>query len=106
MNFVQTVTVRSDNPDAIVELAARWDEMQAASDIMGYLGSHLLASRDAPGEYMLVAEFGVVDPNVTAYEEAQRNNDRPETQEWARRLLELIDGEPTYRHYDVLYRTG
>jgi hypothetical protein len=106
MNFVQTFSVRSNNPEALVELAARWDENQAAADVMGYLGSHVLADREHPGEYMMVAEFGVVDPNVTALEEAQRNNDRPETQEWARRLHEVIDGEPVWRHYDVLYRTG
>ncbi len=35
-----------------------------------------------------------------------RNNERPETEEWARRLLEVIDGEPVYRHYDEPYRTG
>ena len=32
--------------------------------------------------------------------------DRPETQLWAQKLLEVIDGEPVYTHYDELYRTG
>ena len=39
-------------------------------------------------------------------DEAVRNNDRPETQEWSRRLLAVIDGEPVYTHYDEWYRTG
>ena len=38
-------------------------------------------------------------------DEATRNNERPETQAWAARLRELVDGEPEYRHYDELYRT-
>ena len=38
-------------------------------------------------------------------EEAARNNARPETREWAARLLELINGEPEYHHYDDIYRT-
>ena len=106
MNFSQTISVRSDNPQAIVDLLAEWDRNQADSDIMGYIGTHLLADRENPGHYLIIAEFAVVDPSVSAADEAARNNERPETQEWARRLLDIIDGEPMYRHYDELYRTG
>lgn len=106
MNFTQTIAVRCDDPQALVQLLADWDSAQADSDIMGYMGTHLLADQEDPGRYLIVAEFGVVDPDVAAAEEAQRNNDRPETRAWAGRLRELIDGEPTYGHYDELYRTG
>ena len=106
MNFTQIISVRCDDPAALVELLAKWDEDQATFDIMGYMGTHVLADREEPGHYLIVAEFGVVDPDVPAADEAERNNDRPETQEWARRLLEVIDGEPVYEHYDELYRTG
>jgi len=106
MNFTQTFSVRSDNPEALVELAAHWDRNQAAADVMGYMGTHVLADREHPGEYMIVAEFGVVDPNVPAADEAMRNNERPETQAWAQKLREVIDGEPVWHHYDELYRTG
>lgn len=106
VNFTQTISIRCNDPAELVKLATEWDEMQAQNDIMGYMGQHVLADRDDPGRYLLIAEFGVVDPDVSAADEAQRNNDRPETQEWARRLLDLIDGEPTYAHYDELYRTG
>jgi hypothetical protein len=106
LNFTQIISFRCQDPQAIVELAATWDENQAASDVMGYIGSHVLADRDNPGEYLLVAEFGIVDPDVPAAEEAMRNNDRPETQLWHDKLLAVIDGEPTYRHFDEIYRTG
>lgn len=106
MNFTQTLSVRCDNPDALAELMTEWDANQALSDVMGYIGSFLLADRERPGEYLIVAEFGVVDPDVPAVEEAERNNERRETQEWSRRLHELVDGEPVYRHYDEIYRTG
>ena len=106
LNFTQMVSFRCDNPDAVVELAAGWDDMQASAEVMGYIGSHVLVDRDNPGEYILVAEFGVVDPDVPAAEEAMRNNDRPETQEWAQKLANIIEGEPTYRNFDELYRTG
>jgi hypothetical protein len=106
VNFTQTITIRSSNPEAIVELAAAWDANQAEADIMGYMGSHVLADRDEPGRYVIVAEFAVIDPDVPAIEEAMRNNDRPETQLWAEKLFDVIDGEPAWGHFDELYRTG
>src|SRR4029450_5561396 len=92
--------------DDISRLSREWDEMQAEADVMGYIGSHVLRDRDDPGHYVIVAEFAVVDPNVSAVEEAMKNNDRPITQEWARRMREISDGtEPEGRHYDKIYRT-
>jgi hypothetical protein len=105
VGFTQTIAVRSSNPDAIIELLEEWDRDQSSSDIMGFAGSQLLADRENPGQYLLVARFAVFDPDVSAAEEAARNNERPETQEWARRFRELVDGEPVYHHYDELYRT-
>lgn len=106
VNFTQTIAVRCNDPDELVALMAEWDRSQATADIMGYMGCHLMADRENPGLYLIVAEFGVVDPDVPAADEAKRNNDRPETREWAKRLRELIHGEPDYRHYDEIYRTG
>jgi len=106
VNFTQILSFHCDNPEAVVELAAAWDDMQAAADIMGYMGSHVLAHRDRPGEYKIVAEFGVVDPDVSAADEAMKNNDRPETQLWAQKLQDIIHGEPSYDNYDEIYRTG
>jgi hypothetical protein len=105
LNFSQTITVRSDDPASLVALLEQWDRDQAGADIMGYMGTRLLADRANPGQYMIIADFGVVDPEVSAADEASRNNDRPETQAWAARLCALVDGEPTYAHYDQLYRT-
>ena len=104
-NFSQTITVRCHNPEILVEMAQAWDDQQATTDIMGYMGTRVLADRDNPGQYMIMAHFGVVDPDVSAYEEALRNNERPETQAFAARLREVVEGEPEYRHYDELYRT-
>ena len=106
MNFVQTIHIRTKTPEAVAELIRKWDEDQAQADIMGYMGTRLLADRENPDEYLIIADFAMVDPSVSAAEEGLRNNERPETEEWARRLLEVIDGEPVYRHYDEPYRTG
>jgi hypothetical protein len=104
-NFSQTIAVRCDDPAKLVDLLRQWDLDQAQTDIMGYMGSRVLADRENPGHYVIIADFGVIDPDVSAADEAARNNERPETQEWAARLLEAIDGTPEYRHYDELYRT-
>ncbi len=104
-NFSQTITVRCEDPAPIIELLAEWDLNQATSDIMGYMGTRLLADREKLGQYVIIADFGVVDPDVSAADEAIRNNVRPETRSWAARLREVVDGEPEYRHFDEIYRT-
>ena len=104
-NFSQTITVRCDNPEILIQMLEEWDLGQATSDITGYMGSRLLADRDHPGQYVFIADFGVIDPDVSAAEEAVNNNERPETQAFAARLREVTEGEPEYRHYDELYRT-
>ena len=48
----------------------------------------------------------MVDPNISAVEEAMKNNDRPITQEWARRMLAMSKDEPEWGNYDEIYRTG
>jgi len=104
-NFTQTIAVQCDDPAPIIELLEQWDIDQASADIMGYMGVRLLADRDNPGQYLIVADFGVVDPEVSAADEAARNNERPETQASAARMREHVNGEPEWRHYDELYRT-
>ncbi|HMF82922.1 MAG TPA: hypothetical protein VKI01_06575 [Acidimicrobiia bacterium] len=106
MNFSQIISVRSDDPDAIVQLLVDWDRQQAEADVMGYIGTHVLSDRDEPGHYLIIAEFAAVDPDVSAADEAMRNNERAETQTWARKFREVIQGEPAYSNFDELYRTG
>jgi hypothetical protein len=103
--FTQTMTFRCDDSDALIELAQAWDRQQAASDIMGYMGGRVLADRSDPGRYIIVADFGVIDPEVSADAEAALNNDRPETQASLVRLTDLV-GEIEFHDYDVLYRTN
>jgi len=104
-NFSQTITVHCDDPDVIVAMAREWDDLHATGDIVGYMGERVLADREMPGRYVIIADFGVIDPNVSANEEAMRNNDRPETQDFHRRRSQYIIGEPEYHEYDELYRT-
>jgi hypothetical protein len=104
-NFSQMITVRSDDLPRIIELIAEWDLSRATGEITGYMGTRILADREHAGQYVIIADFGVVDPNVSAAEEAARNNSRPETLEWGARMREVIDGEPQFRDFDEVYRT-
>jgi len=105
LNFSQTISFRCDDPETLIEMLAQWDFQQASSDIMGFMGARLLADREDPGHYLIIADFGVVDPDVPAAEEASRNNERPETQAWSAHFREVVQGTPVYGHYDELYRT-
>ena len=104
-NFSQMITVHCADPTRLLELLAEWDLNQATSDIMGYMGQRVLADREEFGRYVIIAEFGVIDPNVSAADEAARNNARPETQAFADRFREVVDGEPDWHHFDEIYRT-
>ena len=104
-NFSQTISVRCDDPAPLLELLAEWDLNQATGELMGYMGTRVLADREKLGHYTIIADFGVVDPNVTAAEEAARNNARPETRAFAERVREVINGDPEFHHFDEIYRT-
>jgi hypothetical protein len=109
MRFAQGIRVRCEDPEALRELLSllvEWDDAQAATEVMGYIGTRLLADRDEPGRYLVIAEFAEAAGDLTPAEEAERNNQREETERWAQKLRSLVDGEPEWTHYDELYRTG
>lgn len=106
MKFSQAIRVKASRPEPLIDLLAQWDRDQAGEDVMGYIGTRLLADRDHPGHYMILAEFAEVDGDRTAAEEAELNNQRERTEEWARALRAMVEGEPEWVHYDEYYRTG
>src|SRR5215471_10602934 len=104
-NFTQTVTFRSDHPEELVALAQEWDEYQADQDIEGYIGVRLLVDRDDPGCYMMIADFGVIDPEVSAAQEAVIHNELSQTEAFANRFRAFTTGEEEWHHYDEMYST-
>jgi len=98
--------VQCGDPDALLQLLAEWDAGQSKSEVMGYIGTRLLADRDQPGQYMILSDFAEVDGDLTAADEAEVNNQRLETERWAEKLRSLVEGEPQWIHFDELYRTG
>jgi hypothetical protein len=103
--FTQTISFRSDHPESLVAIAREWDALQANQDVMGFMEVRVLADRDEPGRYVLVNDFGVVGPDLSAAQEAFLNNEREQTQDFARRVAALAHGDAEWHHYDELYRT-
>ena len=106
MRFTQIMKVRCADEEKLLALARSWDENQAKMDVMGFIGSRVLAQRNSPGTFLVMAEFAEVDGTRTAAEEAALNNGREETERWAAALRAVIDGEPEFIDYDELYYTG
>jgi hypothetical protein len=104
-NFTQTIRLHCSQPAKLLALVEQWDQERAQSDLTGYMGSRVLADREQLGQYLCVIEFGVIDPNVTAAEEAAMHNELPETKAMAAAVAEIIDGPLEYHHYDEVYRT-
>ncbi len=98
MRFTQTIAVRASDARALGDMMSEWHEAEAGV-APGYLGSRLLADRDQPGRYLVVVDF-------SSAEEAEENNNRPETQEWAGKLMALTDGEPEFGNYDEVHKVG
>ncbi len=98
MAYTQTVAVRASDGHTLANIMSEWHEAEAGV-APGYLGSRLFADRDDPGRFVILVDFSSV-------EEAERNNDRPETQQWAERLQQLIDGEPEFSNFDEIHRVG
>jgi hypothetical protein len=105
LNFTQTITVHCPNPAKLIELIAQWDQDRAGSELTGYMGTRILADREHLGQYVCVIDFGVIDPNVTAAQEAAINNERPETKATASAISEICEGALEYHHFDEVYRT-
>jgi hypothetical protein len=104
--FTQTITFRSDQPEALIALARESDIASSRQEVTGFMESRILADRDDPGRYVMVIDFGVIDPDVSAADEAMRNNDRPETQAIDQRFRAVATSEPEWHHYDEIYRTS
>ncbi|MGI9647311.1 MAG: hypothetical protein ACR2OI_02210 [Acidimicrobiia bacterium] len=98
MRFTQTMAIRTTDGAALGSLMSAWHEAEAGV-APGYLGSRLLADRDDPGRFLIVVDF-------SSAEEAEINSNRPETAEWASRMMDLVDGDVGWGNYDVAHVVG
>lgn len=93
MTFIQIIEYTTNRID---EVNALMDEWAAQTDARRATGRIVQASdRDRPSTYLQIVEF-------PSYEEAMENSRRPDTDAFARRMMTLCDGEPTFRNLDVM----
>lgn len=97
MAFTQTLTVKANSADTLINLLEEWHRDQKGA-APGYEASRLLADQDRPGRYVVEVDFADEDG-------ARRNNDRAETQAWAQKLQQAAEGDPEYANYTVAYRS-
>lgn len=96
MTFIQVIEVAGADGQELGALVSQWHEDQSGV-APGYLGARVLADA-ANGHHLVEVDF-------SSEEEAQRNNDRVATQQWAEQLQRLADGQPTYRDLHVVTTT-
>jgi len=93
MGFIQTVSFTTSRIDEVQQLAEQYDRDNPNAP--GFLGSKILRDRDRENAYLIIAEF-------ESYELAMENSNRPETDAFARKMGEMLDGPAEYGNYDLI----
>jgi hypothetical protein len=92
VKFVQIIEYKTSHIDEVDRLTDEFLEKTEGKR----LGGHAMRTkdRDNANTYIEIVEF-------PSYEVAMRNNDMPETAEFAKQMMQLCDGEPIFRNLDV-----
>jgi len=91
--FVQIIEFESDNIDEAIK---NEEEYLKASEGKRKSGRGITCVDRDSGRYFVIVEF-------PSYEDAQKNNDLPETKAFAEKQMKFSKGEPTFRNLDVLF---
>jgi hypothetical protein len=92
MTFVQIIDFETTKADEMTALMAEWAASAQGERIptVAMLGH----DRDNPRHYMEMVEF-------PSYEEAMRNSQMPQTQEFAARMTALCTSGPRFVNLDI-----
>ena len=93
MKFVQIIEMKTKKIEEIQKLADEYDA--AVRDRSTNTRALVCKDRDNADRYFVIVEF-------PSYDDAQKNNDLPETQEFAQKQMALVDGPPTFYNLDVI----
>ncbi len=93
MAFIQIIEGHTSRGDEIEALSAELEEQ--TRDGFTVRRSIRTQDRDDPSRFMVIVFFD-------SYESAMENSERPETGEFARKMMELLDGPPTFHNLDVV----
>ena len=93
MAFIQIIEGHTSRGDEIEALSA---ELEDRTD-SGFTVRRSIRTqdRDDPSRFMVIVFFD-------SYESAMENSNRPETNEFSQKMMELLDGPPTFHNLDVV----
>lgn len=97
MKFMQVIEYKTGQPDQVGKVMDDWLAQTQGKRAMGH--GYLGKDREHSDTYYNVVLFG-------SYEEAMRNNDLPETQAFADKMMRLCDGPATFHNLDVIRDEG
>lgn len=93
MTFVQIIEMRTTRYEEIEALRQEWEAATEGSRTVRR--SIVTRDRNDPERHLVLAFFD-------SYESAMANSALPETGEFAKRMSELVQGEPRFADLDVL----
>jgi len=92
MAFIQIIKYRTSKPDEVAKLEA---DMQASGRQPLFTRVTVGQDKTDPNTYYTIVEF-------PSEQVARENNDAPETQEFAAKMMALSDGPPEFSDINVL----
>lgn len=96
--FLQIIEYRTSKPDEVRALTEEFRKSrEAAADGPSPVREATGADRDDEGRYFAIVEFN-------SYEEAMENSNRPETGEFAEKMMALCDGPTTFYNLDLTHQ--
>lgn len=94
--FVQIIEYKTSRPEEVGELTEQFRKSrEAGADGPAPTQAITGADRDRPGHYYAIVEF-------ESYDAAMENSARSDTSEFAAKMMELCDGQPTFRNLDII----
>jgi quinol monooxygenase YgiN len=92
MAFIQIVEAHTSRADELEALTQQIEQSTADRTVRRAIRTQ---DRDDPSRFMVMIFFD-------SYESAMENSNLPETQEFSRKMMELVDGPPTFHNLDVV----
>lgn len=93
MTFIQIIEGNTSRGDEMEALSADLEER--AQGRFTVRRSIRTQDRDDPSRFMVIAFFD-------SYESAMENSNLPETNEFSQKMMELLEGPPTFHNLDVV----
>ena len=95
MEFVQIIEYRTDKPDELLALGSEWEGMERGPT--SPTQTLVCRDREDASHFFTIVVF-------PSYEKAMANSEAPETDAMAKRMSELVAGQPTFHNLDVVDR--